>query len=473
MENDAILFWNRVCQQAHANDHTGTPPPQEQGGPAFASRAFAIVHAAMYDAANSFYRTRRPYAISGRGREGTDITSVESAIAGAAFTTLLDLYKKQKEYFEERLEVFVQLLKETAPLGKPLTNEIFKINFELGRKVGDQITALRKNDGSDASRVRSPLAKFPNASEEVLSRPNPGTGIPDPSTIRPEHQPDPENPDQGLYAPRWGVVIPFVIKDLTTVIQSANYPALNSEKYLLHFNEVKNIGFSNSTTRTAEQLQIGIYWAYDGTQKLGTPIRLYNQIAQNVSTNFNFSQEENARYFLLINLAMADAGIHTWFAKYKHNLWRPIVGIRKQSTINNLPWTPFGSPNSNSPGLKNFTPPFPAYPSGHATFGTAIFTVIDKFLNERFKRNQMAVDPFPIKRMVSDEYNGVTIDNLTKKPRPLLERTFSISSAISENLESRIFLGVHWRFDGDEGERVGKEIGERVFQQVANEYSGK
>lgn len=121
-----------------------------------------------------------------------------------------------------------------------------------------------------------------------------------------------------------------------------------------------------------------------------------------------------------------------------------------------------GSPHSNSVGAKNFTPPFPAYPSGHATFGTAALTVIENFLKERNN-----VDPAPIKDMVSDEYNGVTIDNLTGMARPLRSITFTIQNAIRENLESRIYLGVHWRFDGDEGDRVGKQIGEMVYRQVA------
>lgn len=261
MAQDAILYWNEVCQQAHANDHTGTPPPQEQGGPAFSSRAFAIVHAAMYDTANSFYRTRTRYAVLGGGRKGEEITSVESAIAGAAFTTLLNLYKRQETYLENRLVAFRELLKEPIDILSPFNDEIFAKNLQVGIGIGDQITALRQNDRSAESRTLSPQnseALFPNASDEVvLNRPNPNPNPTFPGIC--PHQPDPENPNQGLYAPRWGLVTPFVIQNLTTVILSAPFPPLNSQRYLQDFNEVKSKGVYNSAPRTADELRVGIY----------------------------------------------------------------------------------------------------------------------------------------------------------------------------------------------------------------------
>jgi hypothetical protein len=94
--------------------------------------------------------------------------------------------------------------------------------------------------------------------------------------------------------------------------------------------------------RTADQTVRGIYWAYDGASGLGTPPRLYNQIVRevamktpnpnNTGTPNTNTEEQNARLFALVNVAMADAGILAWDQKYVHDLWRPVVGIREHDT---------------------------------------------------------------------------------------------------------------------------------------------
>jgi hypothetical protein len=105
--------------------------------------------------------------------------------------------------------------------------------------------------------------------------------------------------------------------------------------------------------------------------------------------------EQNALLFALVNTAMGDAGILAWDDKYRYDLWRPVVGIREHDpsmgstgTAGNaldadcdLGWLPLGAPNTNQTGVKNFTPPFPAYPSGHATFGAAALEATRRYYN--------------------------------------------------------------------------------------------
>ena len=76
---------------------------------------------------------------------------------------------------------------------------------------------------------------------------------------------------------------------------------------------------------------------------------------------------------------MADAGIAIWESKYYYEFWRPVTGIREAdpgtgptglgdgnpATVGDPTFSPLGAPASNLTG-PNFTPPFPAYPSGHA-----------------------------------------------------------------------------------------------------------
>jgi hypothetical protein len=68
--------------------------------------------------------------------------------------------------------------------------------------------------------------------------------------------------------------------------------------------------------------------------------------------------------------------------------------------------------------------------------------------------------------MVSDELNGVTLDN-HGEPRPLAPRTFStLSEAEEENGQSRVYLGIHWEFDKTAGIAQGRQIADYVFQHA-------
>jgi len=240
--------------------------------------------------------------------------------------------------------------------------------------------------------------------------------------------------------------------------------------------------------RTPEESVIGIFWAYDGAVGLGTPMRLYNQIIRKVAEKQGNNEGDNARLFAFVNAAMGDAGILAWEQKYCHDFWRPVVGIREHdpsfgpgagvqagshlSADADPFWLPLGAPNTNTL-LKNVTPPFPAYPSGHATFGAAAFHITRLFYKKGFMAGGTPVIPggkpiikggnlvpddlFDELDFVSDELNGGNRDN-QGTVRPKHVRNFDkisnrpaesggLGKMILENARSRIFLGVHWIFD--------------------------
>jgi len=245
---------------------------------------------------------------------------------------------------------------------------------------------------------------------------------------------------------------------------------MTSPEYTSAYNEAKRLGgdgIVTPTERTPEQTEIGTFWAYDGTPSLCAPPRLYNQIAVQIAEQKHTDDvAELARLLALVNTAMADAGVAVWDSKYYYQYWRPVTGIRESdagtgptflgdgnpATIGDPTFSPLGAPASNLVG-PNFTPPFPSYPSGHAGFGGALFETL---------RNFYRTDHIKF-TFISDEFNGVTQDN-QGQVRPLVARSFStLSQAEEENGQSRIYLGIHWRFDKTAGIAQGRQVADYVF----------
>ncbi len=423
---DSILDWNAVALAAVAEDHSGTYGAPEQGGPTRTSRALAIIHVAMFDAANSVSPTAESYLVS----HVDNSASLDAAVAAAATDTLTALYPKQARVFSAALNKYVTPIK-SVPMQKK--------GLAVGHDIASKLLKAFSRDGSDVAGSYVPSGR-------------PGT-----------HDVDPLNPTQGFLTPAWGDVAPFAIDGDFRFVPRLP-PALNSGEYTAAFRDVERLGGDGVVTRTdrtVEQTEIGLYWAYDGSKKLGVPMRLYNQIVRKIAVQEHNTELENARLFALVNIAQADAGILCWGVKYEDVCWRPILGIRRADEDGNLDtvadrhWTPLGAPASNRSG-NNFTPPFPSYTSGHATFGGAVFRVLERFYG---------TDNIPF-TFVSDELNGVTTDRLGNV-RPLRPRTFhSFSQAAEENARSRIYLGIHWQFDADEGVRCGYAVGDYVFDSV-------
>jgi hypothetical protein len=286
-------------------------------------------------------------------------------------------------------------------------------------------------------------------------------------------------------------------------------PAEGSAAHEASVNQVKVKGVrvsSGAGARTPEETSIGLFWAYDGARLIGTPPRLFNQILYEVAEQDGLQTVELARMLAMCNLAMADAGIVCWRGKYRWKVWRPVVGIQNHRTAPVPNWQPLGAPRTNRPdfsaeedtpapagaftqsmvagaadtqtqqgGCLNdpdymraaFTPNFPAYPSGHATFGAACFDALRRY-RQLYQRNATP-DRIDI-TVLSDELNGASIDNFEPEPRPREPADFdSIEDMIVENAESRIFLGLHWDFDATSGVTSGKQIGEIVASRA---YTG-
>jgi hypothetical protein len=440
-----VQHWNRIAIDASGLDHAPLGPGEdrvfgEQIGPGRSSRAMAIVHIAIFEAVNAIAGGYRSYVGLAPAPEGA---SMRAAIAQAAHDSLAALFPSQTATFAARLAEDLDMV----PAGAAKAEGI-----ALGAAAAAAVLAERDGDGSAHLEPRVGIDYTP--SDE------PGKWRQDPISRHP----------MALGA-RWAEVRPFVLESASQ-FRAPPPPAIDSAEYAAAYNEVKRLGGDGVVTpteRTADGTEMGIYWAYDGTPSLCAPPRLYNQIVIDIAEQMGTGTAALARLLALANVAMADAGIGIWESKYHYGYWRPVTGIREAdagagptglgdgnpATAGDPDYTPLGAPASNLEG-PNFTPPFPAYPSGHAGFGGALFQIL---------RNVYGTDAIAF-GFVSDEMNGVTRDR-GGSARPMVMRTFSsLSEAEEENGQSRIYLGIHWSFDKTEGIAQGRRIADFVFQNA-------
>jgi len=443
---DTLRYWNRVAVDASGLDHTPVAQGEsrvfgEQLGPGRASRAMAIVHIAMFDAVNAFKGRYRSYTGI---RPAPRAASLDAAIAQAAHDTLVAVFPSQQPVLDELLVEDLEQIAARHPRAK-------RQGVAVGRRAAAAILALRKHDRSRGA--------DPQMGTEWTTSDEPG-----------HWRQDPIGQSPIALGAKWGKVRPFVLR-AGSQFRAPPPPGMTSAAYTRAFNEAKALGGDGVTTptdRTAEQTEIAIYWAYDGTPSLCAPPRLYNQITAEVSKR-STDVVELARLFALVNVALADAGIAIWESKYHYDFWRPVIGIREAdegtgptgagdgnpATFGDPGFMPLGAPASNLAG-PNFTPPFPAYPSGHAGFGGALFQILRRF----YGTDRVAFT------FVSDELNGETIGN-DGAVRPFVSRSFaSFSAAEEENGQSRIYLGIHWEFDKTAGIVQGRRVADYVFDKA-------
>lgn len=447
---DSVHYWNEIAINATGIDHTPGAPGAvfgEQLGPGRSSRAMAIVHIAIFEAVNAIAGGYQSYIGLNRAAHKT---SMEPAIAQAAHDTLAALFPAQSASFDELLAADLAQM----PDGDPKRRGI-----ELGQMAASMVLALRDSDG--AQHVE------PLVGVDFVTSNEPGKWRQDPISLIPL-----------ALGAHWGAVKPFVL-DAAEKFRVPPPPELGSAEYAAAFDEVKRLGgdgIVTATERTEEQTRIGLFWAYDGTPALCAPPRLYNQIAVEIADRMHSDQIKLARLLALVNVAMADAAIAVWESKYHYQYWRPVTGVRESdqgsgptgagdgnaATAGDPTFSPLGAPASNL-AAPNFTPPFPAFPSGHAGFGGALFQILRKF----YGRDDITFS------FVSDEFNGITLDN-HGNVRPLIRRKFSsLSAAEEENGQSRIYLGIHWRFDKTRGIEQGRQVADYVIGNAFLPLRGK
>lgn len=393
---NTVYYWNEVLLEAIR---------RQGGGPGPISRAAAMMHAGMYDAINSAVLSKRgstPYDGYLTLRAVHHSVNENLAAAYTARDLLIDAFPQQRDFVEQK---FAQ--------------RHGNANQAAARQLADIVVnamkAARADDG---------------ASDTVV--------------YTPENVPGAWRPTDGCapVGPNWGNVKPFAMTSKYEFHLPPLAPdyrtLLASSAYASQLAEVRSMGGRDSAARTPDQTQAAWFWAndLDGTYK--PPGQLLAHTA--IVTNQEFKDGlRTSRLFALVSLAMADAGVTVWDMKYStwFDLWRPESAIQNDAIHPDVVWEPLSADRQDV----SFTPCFPAWVSGHATFGAVWAGVM---------RNELG--------------DNVTFAATTEDPHALgVVRTFhSFTDAAKENALSRIWLGVHYRWDVEDGAKVGYALADYI-----------
>lgn len=391
--SDPVGEWNAIAGTAIR--FSNTPPP-------VATRNLAMLHVAMFDAVNALQREDRRYASYLDHGEPPADASAEAAAAAAANQVLRQLWPQFTVTLDEAYLAQIRVIS-AAPSRTA--------SIAWGRQVANEILRHRSFDGSSFG------VDYEGGS-------GPGRWIPTPPLFL------------SALLPQWAGVVPFVM-DHPGHFRPAGPPALATPEWSRQCNDVRELGSVDSPVRTPEQTEIAWFWADNpGTE---TPPGHWNAVARELLEQHPRPLLESARVFALLNLALADAAIAIWEAKYAYDWWRPVTAIRKADTDDNVEtqvdstWTPLVS-----------TPPFPEHVSGHSGFSAAAAEVL---------ASVHGGDAFEF-TLRSDGLFGV-------------ERSYAgFSEAAAEAGMSRIYGGIHFMAANVEGQACGRAVAKHVLLQA-------
>ncbi len=219
-------------------------------------------------------------------------------------------------------------------------------------------------------------------------------------------------------------------------------PSLTSERYATDLNEIKLIGKSDSAIRTSEQTSIARLWAGVATTGTGTATNLFaiwNNLVRDVARERQLSLVETARLFALVNVSIHDGLQTTQASKFVYGLWRPVTAIRQADTDLN----PATDPDPAWLPLIT-TPPYPSYAGNMACVGASAARAL-----------QLAFGT-----------NDIPVTATWRQSGGLPDVTHQFDGfwqVAEEQSMARIYGGIHYRFDQEAGQQIGKSAAEFVF----------
>ncbi|MGH9371913.1 MAG: vanadium-dependent haloperoxidase [Vicinamibacterales bacterium] len=368
-------------------------------------RYYAMTHIAMFDAINTIEREFEPYRVRLRHGAGG---SQKAAAAQAAHDVLVAINPAAASTYDAAL---------ARHLG-PRPSGFVRRGAAVGARIARDILAWRQHDGWV-------VPTFPAYSEPLL----PG-----------RWQPTPPNNSSAAFTHLQNAA-PMALLTATQFLPPPP-PSLTSERYATDVNEVRLIGKSDSAARTVDQTSIARLWAGIATTGVGTAtdfFAVWNNVARDVARERRLSLVEAARLFALLNVSIHDGLQTTQASKFVYGFWRPVTAIRgadddlNPATDAEPGWLPLLT-----------TPPYPTYGGNLAGIGASAARAL-----------QLALGT-----------NGIPVAVTWRQSGGLPDVTHDFEGfwqAADEQSMSRIYGGIHYRFDQEAGQQVGKAVAEFVF----------
>ena len=366
-------------------------------------RTITMMHLAIHNALNTIQPKYQTYHYSGSQTAADPI----SAAVQAAYSVIISQYPDQQHRFRTMLEQWLQHYDHPDQTA----------GIVLGKDVAAAIITQRENDGwnGEAEYRWHPMA--PGVYAEFN-----------------EHSGTPEG---FVFGAGWAAARPFMLSS-PDQFRVPPPPAIDSAEYSSAFNEVKELGGYLSLTRNADQTHVALWWKDFAENS-------HNRLARHLVSEGKTELWDAARLFALMNMSIYDGYINSFENKIFYNHWRPYTAIRwaandgNGDTIAEVAWD----------NTHQHTYAFPSYPSAHGTVCAAAMSAIAQTFGDdyAFTMTTAAVDTA-----------GPFSEKMAMNPP---QRSFKhFSQAAMECALSRIYLGIHFRYDSVEGNKLGTRVGE-------------
>ena len=372
-------------------------------------RTTMLMHLAVHDALNAITPRYLPFRTLPASPEANPMAAANQA----AFEVAVSQYPEERSALQQELVSGLSQIEEGP--GK-------KQGISLGKTASNSVLEAREGDGWDS---RAEYQWHPM-----------GPGV------YAEFEEHSGTPKGFVFGAGWAIAKPIALSS-PSHFRAPPPPAISSAEYAAAFNEVKKVGAAESSLRTADQTHLAMWWKDFAENS-------HNRLVRQLVSRDQLPLQEAARLFALLNMAIYDAYINVFDNKFHYNHWRPYTAIRWADRDGN-PETQVAAQWDNT---HNHTYAFPSYPSAHGAACSAAMSVIGSLLGDRrdFSMLTPAVDR-------AGPFSG-------KVPMVPTSRTFSsFSSAAEECALSRVYLGIHFRYDSIEGNRLGKAVGDFIVRE--------
>ncbi|MCH0540161.1 vanadium-dependent haloperoxidase [Streptomyces sp. MUM 203J] len=442
-----VLVWNQAAYDATVAVSNGLSAPP------VGARYFAVLHTCVYDAWAAYDGTAVGTRLGDQLRQPwwkRSYSNKAAAVNYAAHRALVDLFPSQKAALDARLQ---------QQGYDPDNNEVNTTTpAGIAHKACDAVLEFRHNDG--ANQLGTPAYSDPNPDSYDYSNGwTDWTGF-DRSTIQDPGKWAPIKKDgvtQKFVGSQFPNVTPFAMSDVDDFLPPTP-PAYGSAEQKAAEAELLDY----SANLTDKQKVIAEFWI-EGPE---SPTGHQNQWAQYVSKRDKHSMDEDVKMFFGLNLGMGDAGIAIRNSKKHFDYARPISGIRYENqgeqiqawagpglgtqTIDGKDWKPYIS-----------TPAFPAYVSGHSTWGSTAAEFLKQWTGSDYYGDKVVV-----KAGSSKIEPGITPATDVQ----LKWNTFS--EAADQDGMSRLYGGVHWRFDAEAARQLGIDIAQNAYAVAQTYFNG-